>query len=89
LSLCSRALKPQLLTPAQSPHSATREATALNEKQPLLSATREKPAQQRRPSTAKNKLINFKKIDWEKKNKQTNLGPGVCFNTPSGGSYKC
>ena len=61
LTLCSRALEPQLLKPAhlesrlcsKRSHSATRSP---------LTATREKPAQQQRPSTAKKKKIyNHKK----------------------------
>jgi len=51
---------PQFLKPS-SPYSATREATAVRSlhttagELPLLSAVGEKPMQQWRPSTAKNK----------------------------------
>ena len=63
LSLGSPALEPQLLSPDNlTPSSATREATTMRSpctrtrEQPLLAATRGKPMQQRRPSTAKNKI---------------------------------
>ena len=65
LSLCSRARKPQLLSPcaatteARNPRALLRSKRShLSEKpreQPPLTATREKPAQQWRPSTAKMK----------------------------------
>ena len=59
---CHRATKAGAITTEaelQSPGSATREATEMRSpctavrQQPLLATTREKPAQQRRPSTAK------------------------------------
>ena len=67
LSLCSRAWEPQLPSPCaattetcktQSLCSATREAGALQlESSPRSPQLREKPEQQGRPSTAKNKQI--------------------------------
>ena len=69
LSLCSGAWEWQLLTPhalelalhnrdaaiRRSPHAAARE-------QHPLTTIRQEPVQQQRPSTAKNKEINFKTI---------------------------
>ena len=76
LSLCPRAREPQLWRPhgtattACTPWSrscSAREATALRRlcatprEGPRLAATRGKPAQQRKPSTAINKQIQFKR----------------------------
>ena len=70
ISLCSRAWEPQVLSPCaptteglppDNRCSAAREATTMRSphtstrEQSSLSATREKPMQQQRPSTAKNK----------------------------------
>ena len=67
--------------------SATREATAmraytLQQKQPLLTASREKPRQQQRPSIAKHKEMNkiIKKI---KKSKRDFPGGTVDKNPPA------
>ena len=68
LSLCSRAQEVQLLKP-ECPRDCAPQEKPSNEKpahtareQPLLAATREKPAQQRRPGTANNMIINFKTL---------------------------
>ena len=68
LSLCSRAQEVPLLKP-ERPRACAPQEKPCNEKpahtareQPLLAATREKPAQQRRPGTANNMIINFKTL---------------------------
>ena len=83
LSPCTTTIQPVLQGPGaatiepqvpQSLSSAIREATAMRSQytktreQPLFTATREKPAQQRGPSTTKHKIIfkkNLKSTPWE------------------------
>ena len=57
LSLCSRAREPQVLKPACSRARALQQENPL-QREACCATAREKPAQQQRPSTAKNTDVN-------------------------------